>query len=167
MHTNSVAFCCLSFQVTSAQSPEYWLGRLTTLVNAFQHEEGFNEPDPAIRYDSSTPKREAARLLLTRSPEENRAQRALMMLQRYCKTSEAKESLVRFRESYSKSLGHRWSSWFNELDTDEGNTTGGLEVEPDSGKKGTTNGKAHASGRWAGGEFGVVNIFRSVRRSLG
>ncbi|KAI1977876.1 hypothetical protein LOZ51_005805 [Ophidiomyces ophidiicola] len=90
-------------QVQEAQPEQYWLGRISTLLNSFKYEEAFNESDPflAVRAPSRT------RLLKTwgiESMDEFHAKGAFAALEKACLTSEALNSFYFFKEAYQCKL---------------------------------------------------------------
>ncbi|OAT14196.1 hypothetical protein BDBG_09265 [Blastomyces gilchristii SLH14081] len=100
--------------VTTAQPRQYWLGRFSTLVNAFHHEDSFKEEsDAATGYDSSAA---LAYYYITSSStatlNDQRAKRAFDFLENACSTAEARVSFLEFRDAYSRCFGNRWSKWF-------------------------------------------------------
>nr|KMM68679.1 hypothetical protein CPAG_05003 [Coccidioides posadasii RMSCC 3488] len=89
------------YQVTRAQPQQYWLGRLSTLVNSLQYEDAFNEPDPYITYRAPS----RTKILKTcgiESAEEFNIKRAFAALERACMTDEATKSLNEFKEEYER-----------------------------------------------------------------
>lgn len=141
-------------------------------MDAYHYEESFHEPDPAVRYKTSKHGSSLARLLQSHNSEECRTKRAFRALKTHCQTPEAKASLEEFREKYAKRFG-RWSSpWFGDelgLARPARNTIVTHGVESNSVKMDSEDlakEKRNTIGGWAS-EFGLVNMIRSVRRSLG
>ncbi|PGH02376.1 hypothetical protein GX51_04684 [Blastomyces parvus] len=100
--------------VTTAQPRQYWLGRFSTLVNAFHHEDSFKEESGAATgYDSSVaPTTCYITSSSTATLNDQRAKRAFVFLENACSTAEARVSFLEFRDAYSKCFGNRWSKWF-------------------------------------------------------
>jgi hypothetical protein len=140
-----------------------------TLMNALKHEEGFNEVDPAIRYDNSSFRTRHGNPFSACDSEPHAAKRALMMLGMLCTTAGAKSSLEAFSESLYKSQPHLLSSDWPDNGTDS--DASGVRVDDTqklAGKDAACKGKAKktAVGGWGTGDLGFLSIFRSARRSL-
>ncbi|EEP77782.1 predicted protein [Uncinocarpus reesii 1704] len=87
--------------VLQAQPQQYWLGRLSTLVNSLQYEDAFDEPDPMITHRAPS----RTKLLKScgiESIEEFNIKRAFAALEKACMTSEATKSLHRFKDEYER-----------------------------------------------------------------
>lgn len=94
-------------QVAHSQPRQYWLGRFVTLVNAFNYEDSFHQPDAATGFGMissySRPLGSAERLL-----PDYRTKRAFMVLENACVTDEANQSLREFQDEYISIHGDRW-----------------------------------------------------------
>ncbi|KAK2794162.1 hypothetical protein FQN52_009244 [Onygenales sp. PD_12] len=180
--------------ISTAQPQQYWLGRFSTLVNAFHQEDAFktksdsitinytiSSPHPHPRaspYPSpSSPKQQPTHYIAT-SPtatlDDQRAKRAFIFLENACTTSEARKSFLEFRDVYTKRFGDRWTNWFV-VEGHHGNgstsdlSSGTLVSSLGNGEKGKIR-KSSENGILGvgsgGGGIGLMNMFRTVRRSL-
>ncbi|KAK2786911.1 hypothetical protein FQN51_003466 [Onygenales sp. PD_10] len=180
--------------ISTAQPQQYWLGRFSTLVNAFHQEDAFktksdsitinytiSSPHPhphASPYPSpSSPKQQPTHYIAT-SPtatlDDQRAKRAFIFLENACTTSEARKSFLEFRDVYTKRFGDRWTNWFV-VEGHHGNgstsdlSSGTLVSSLGNGEKGKIR-KSSENGILGvgsgGGGIGLMNMFRTVRRSL-
>lgn len=143
-----------------------------TMLDAYKYEESFQEPDPAVRTEALCPTSPLAKMLRNRNIEEYRTKRAFKVLKAHCKTPEAKASLEEFRDSYIKNFGRWWSPWFGDelgLSRSTRNATVAQDSESNSAKvemgSSTKEKRNTLGGRKS--EFGLVNLIKSVRRSLG
>ncbi|EGE84901.1 hypothetical protein BDDG_07846 [Blastomyces dermatitidis ATCC 18188] len=174
--------------VTTAQPRQYWLGRFSTLVNAFHHEDSFKEEsDAATGYDSSAA---LAYYYITSSStatlNDQRAKRAFDFLENACSTAEARVSFLEFRDAYSRCFGNRWSKWFvrdagvgadagaaggkqgyrdSTADLSDGTLISDREVA-DRKRKWSEGGTLTGGGIAGAGGIGLMNMFRTVRKSL-
>ncbi|KAM5429778.1 hypothetical protein McanMca71_006038 [Microsporum canis] len=123
----------------------YWLGRLVTLMNSFRYEAAFNEPDPLTGYGIAGNTIEG-KAPMSVNLDDYYIKRAFMVLERACLTSEASASLTEFKDAYSRRFGRKFSQRF------------ATEIDKGYPKSEKTGGK---------GETGVMDIFRSVRKSFG
>ncbi|KAK2737337.1 hypothetical protein FQN55_001175 [Onygenales sp. PD_40] len=181
--------------ISTAQPQQYWLGRFSTLVNAFHQEDAFKTKSDSITINytissphphphaspypfPSTPKQQPTHYIAT-SPtatlDDQRAKRAFIFLENACTTSEARKSFLEFRDVYTKRFGDRWTNWFV-VEGHHGNgstsdlSSGTLVSSLGNGEKGkirksSENGVLGAGGGGGGG-IGLMNMFRTVRRSL-
>ncbi|OAX85599.1 hypothetical protein ACJ72_00013 [Emergomyces africanus] len=175
----------LIIQVTTAKPCQYWVGRFSTLVNSFHHEDSFKEEsDVATRYGSSTA---SAHYYISSSStatlNDQRAKRAFVFLENACATTEARVSFLEFRDAYSKRFGDRWSKWFlrdagapegegkkgnggSASDLSDGTLISAKEV-CDKRRKWSENGALGGGGGGvSAGGIGLMNMFRTVRKSL-
>ncbi|OJD18112.1 hypothetical protein AJ78_01830 [Emergomyces pasteurianus Ep9510] len=169
--------------VTTAKPCQYWVGRFSTLVNSFHHEDSFKEEsDVATGYDGSTaPAYFYISSSSTATLNDQRAKRAFVHLENACATTEARVSFLEFRDAYSKRFGDRWSKWFlrdaatpdckkGYADT-ASNLTDGTFISAkemgDTKRKLSENGAlGGGSGGASAGGIGLMNMFRTVRKSL-
>ncbi|KAK2798149.1 hypothetical protein FQN50_008960 [Emmonsiellopsis sp. PD_5] len=179
--------------ISTAQPQQYWLGRFSTLVNAFHQEDSFKSKSDSItiNYTISSPHPHASPYpspkhqpthyhYISTSPtatlDDQRAKRAFTFLENACTTSEARRSFLEFRDVYTKRFGDRWTNWFV-VDGFGGNgstsdLSSGTLVSSSFGGNGEKMGKVRKSsengvlGGGGGAGGGLMNMFRSVRRSL-
>ncbi|PGH13573.1 hypothetical protein AJ79_03566 [Helicocarpus griseus UAMH5409] len=159
--------------VTTAKPSQYWLGRFSTLVSSLHHEDSFKEEsDTYAGYGSANP---PDHYYISTSPsatlDDQRAKRAFLFLENSCATAEARLSFLEFRDAYSKRCGDKWSKWFvgdatayaaykRHGSTSDLNSTTFLSVREMAVKK------RKSSENGALGGIGLMNMFRTVRRSL-
>ncbi|KLJ13638.1 hypothetical protein EMPG_09396 [Blastomyces silverae] len=172
--------------VTTAQPRQYWLGRFSTLVNAFHHEDSFKEEsDAATGYDSSAaPAYYYITSSSTATLNDQRTKRAFVFLENACSTAEARVSFLEFRDAYSKCLGNRWSKWFvrdtgvgagaaggkqgygdSTSDLSDGTLISAREVA-DKKRKWSEGGALAGGGSAGAGGIGLMSMFRTVRKSF-
>ncbi|EEH45081.2 uncharacterized protein PADG_01231 [Paracoccidioides brasiliensis Pb18] len=164
-------------KVTTAKPHQYWLGRFSTLTNGFHYEDSFRQESDAVTgFDASEPYYISSSS--TATLDDQRAKRAFVFLENACTTAEARGSFLEFRYEYSKRCGDRWSKWFA---ADQnvtckkryGGSTSDLSDETlisvgevtDMERKSNNNGAPRGRGTEIGG-IGLINMFRTVRRSL-
>ncbi|EER42766.1 conserved hypothetical protein [Histoplasma capsulatum var. duboisii H88] len=173
--------------VATAKPRQYWLGRFSTLVNAFHHEDSFKEESGAVTgYDSSAA---SPYYNISQSSSANmndqRVTRAFAFLENACTTVEARISFLEFRDAYSKCFGDRWTMRFvhdagagvtgnkqrhggSTSDLNDGTLVlVGVAGEMADKKWKWSDGGALGAGGGAGsGGIGFMNMFRTVRKSL-
>lgn len=177
----------LDSQVVTAKPRQYWLGRFSTLVNAFHHEDSFKEESGAVTgYDSSAAS-PYYNIFPSSSANTNdqRVTRAFAFLENACTTVEARISFLEFRDAYSKCFGDRWKMRFvrdagagvagnkqrhggSTSDLNDGTLVlAGVAGEMADKKWKWSDGGALGGGGGAGsGGIGLMNMFRTVRKSL-
>ncbi|PGH11440.1 hypothetical protein AJ80_07119 [Polytolypa hystricis UAMH7299] len=160
--------------VTTAQPQQYWLGRFMTLVNSFHYEDSFSAPDPVTGYGRQTPiSYLAGPSAAAATSDDRRTKRAFMFLERVCTTDEARASFIEFRNAYSKRHGDIWTKWFiSDAAVDKlpgaGNVDKGSPMKLSTLESMKEMYKDRRKSSESGGQpsGGIINMFKSVRRSL-